>query len=41
MTEPTPIAPTPYEPPRIEQVLTEPELAQEVLYAGAVSQDRE
>jgi len=41
MPEPTPSVSTPYDPPRIEQVLSEAELTQEVLYAGAVSQDRE
>jgi hypothetical protein len=39
LTEPTPTATTPYDPPRIEQVLSETELAQEVLYAGLLSQD--
>ena len=29
-----PTAPLPYEPPRIEQVLTPEDLAREVLYAG-------
>jgi hypothetical protein len=34
MTE-TPEATTPYEPPRIERVLTPEDLEREVLYAGA------
>jgi hypothetical protein len=35
MAEPTlPTPPIPYEPPRIERVLTPTDLAQEVLYAG-------
>jgi hypothetical protein len=33
MTEPLPSAP-PYEPPRIERVLTPEELEREILYAG-------
>ena len=40
MTEPTPpTAPRPYEPPRIEQVLTPDDLEREVLYAGGPSQN--
>jgi hypothetical protein len=33
MAETPPLAP-PYEPPRIEQVLTPEDLAREILYAG-------
>lgn len=33
MAEPLPLAP-PYEPPRIERILTEEDLAHEVMYAG-------
>lgn len=33
MTETPPIAP-PYEPPRIERILTPEDLAHEVMYAG-------
>ena len=33
MAETPPVAP-PYEPPRIERVLTAEDLAQEILYAG-------
>lgn len=36
MTE-TPRSALPYEPPRIERVLTAEDLEREVLYAGAVS----
>jgi hypothetical protein len=35
MTEPTPPMPAlPYEPPRIERVLTPEDLAHEVMYSG-------
>jgi hypothetical protein len=38
MTETPPLA-RPYEPPRIERVLTSEELTREILYAGVISAD--
>jgi hypothetical protein len=35
----TPEIAQPYEPPRIERVLTQEDLAHEVLYAGLISAD--
>jgi hypothetical protein len=35
----TPTSAPPYEPPRIEQILTSAELEREALYAGVVTAD--